>query len=81
MTENTVMKDDDVFNLLRQAEARLEAAASKTTVVSTSEPQDAAAEAIVKAPVSREEKTVRKPVVASNSETKKKVRSFRVTFT
>lgn len=76
MATVAIMQDEDVFDLLRQAEERLEAG-SKSLVPTASrpisEPDAAAAEPFVQAPTIQEEKTVREPVVKSKSATKKKV--------
>lgn len=77
MATVATMQEKDIFDLLRQAEERLEAG-SKSVVPSTSRPtlesDAAAAEPFVQAPAAQEEKTVREPVVKSKSATKKKVR-------
>ena len=72
------MQDRDIFDLLRQAEERLEAGsksvATPTASKATSEPDATTAEPFVQAPAIQNERTVREPVVASKSATKKKVR-------
>lgn len=77
MATVATIQDADIFDLLRQAEERLEAG-SKSIVPLTSKPtleSDAAvAEPFVQAPATQEEKTVREPITKSKSATKKKVR-------
>lgn len=75
MATVATMQEKDIFDLLRQAEERLEAG-SNSVVPSTSRPtlksDAAAAVPFVQAPAAQEEKTVREPVVKSKSATKKK---------